>query len=66
MASLLDQAYAAGEPGLGQAEQDGLPSDLLDALAVESDPRAEWMMALLRERGWAGWTRLERLPGAPG
>jgi DNA-binding transcriptional MerR regulator len=66
MAGLLEQAYAAGEPGLGQAEQDGLPSDLLDALAVESDPRAEWMMALLRERGWAGWTRLERLPGPPG
>jgi DNA-binding transcriptional MerR regulator len=65
MASLLEQAWAAGEPGLGQAEQDGLPSDLLDALAVEADPRAEWMMALLRERGWAGWTRLERLPGPP-
>ena len=66
MAGLLEQAYAAGEPGLGQAEQDGLPSDLLDALAVEADPRAEWMMTLLRERGWAGWTRLERLPDPPG
>jgi DNA-binding transcriptional MerR regulator len=66
MAGLLEQAYAAGEAGLGQAEQDDLPSDLLDALAVEADPRSERLMALMRERGWAGWTRLERLPEPPG
>ena len=34
---------------------------LLDAFAVESDPRMERMQQLMRERGWAGWARLERL-----
>jgi hypothetical protein len=24
------------------------------------------MLDLLRERGWAGWTRVERLPEPPG
>ena len=58
LADLLAQAYAAGEQ---QAEGDELPFDLLDALAVESDPRMERMQQLMRERGWAGWARLERL-----
>jgi hypothetical protein len=35
--------------------------DLLDALAVESEPRVEWLLALMRERGWTGWIRPERL-----
>ena len=35
-------------------------------LAVESDPRMERMQELMRERGWAGWTRLERLEEPPG
>src|SRR4029077_12524592 len=48
-----------------------LPFNLLDALAVEYDPRAVWLQDLMRERGWDSWTRLERLkppdypPAAP-
>jgi len=42
--------------------QDDLAFDLLDAFAVESDPRAERLQDLMRERGWAGWIRSERLP----
>jgi DNA-binding transcriptional MerR regulator len=60
MAALAEEAAAAGQTDVGDAAQDGLP-DLLDALAVESDPRAERMLELMRERGWATWTRLERL-----
>ncbi|SNY60895.1 hypothetical protein SAMN05421748_12222 [Paractinoplanes atraurantiacus] len=30
-------------------------------LAVETDPRVTRLLALMRERGWARWTRLERL-----
>lgn len=51
----------------GMAEQDSAPGegdlnvdllfDLLDALAVETDPRAGRMLELLRERGWGSWTR---------
>ena len=65
MADLLEQAYAAGEINPGEVAHDDLPFDLLDALAVESDPRTERMLDLMRERGWAGWNRLERLAEPP-
>ena len=60
MAGLAEQAYTSGEVG-----HDDLAFDLLDALAVESDPRAERLMDLMRERGWAGWIRMERLAKPP-
>jgi DNA-binding transcriptional MerR regulator len=66
MAGLFEQAYASGELNLGEAAEDDLAIDVLDAMFVESDPRAERMLDLLRERGWAGWTRLERLAEPPG
>jgi DNA-binding transcriptional MerR regulator len=66
MAGLAEQAYACGETDPGDEAHDDLTFDLLDALAVESDPRAQRMLDLMRERGWASWTRLERLPEPPG
>jgi DNA-binding transcriptional MerR regulator len=68
MAGLLEQAYTPGEINPGEVANDDLPFDLLDALAVESDPRAERMLDLMRERGWASWTRTrpERLAEPPG
>ena len=68
LADLLEQAYAAGEAQASEWASDDLPFDLLDAFAVESDPRMARMQQLMRERGWAGWTRLERLsePEPPG
>lgn len=65
MADMAEQAYASGETGFGEPNDD-LPFDLLDALAVESDPRAQRMLELMRERGWVSWTRLERLAEPPG
>jgi len=65
MAGLFEQAYASGELNLGEVAHDDLAVDVLDALFVESDPRMERMLDLLRERGWAGWTRLERLGEPP-
>jgi DNA-binding transcriptional MerR regulator len=64
LAGLLDQAHSSGMD-LGEMGHDDLPFDLLDALAVESDPRAERLLGLMRERGWASWTRLERLAEPP-
>jgi DNA-binding transcriptional MerR regulator len=61
MADTFEQAYAAGEAYPEQSAHDALPFDLLDAHAVESDPRAARLMELMRERGWAGWIRLERV-----
>lgn len=68
MADLLEQAYTPGEVNPGDVVHDDLPFDLLDALAVESDPRVQRMLDLMRERGWASWTRTrpERLAEPPG
>lgn len=61
MAAGLEQAHASGEMNSSEMAHDDLPFDLLDALAVESDPRAERMLDLMRERGWARWTRPDRI-----
>ncbi|MER5650250.1 MerR family transcriptional regulator [Streptosporangium sp. NPDC002524] len=53
LANLAEQAYTSGE-----MTHHDLAFDLVDALAAESNPR---MSDLMRERGWAGWTRPERL-----
>ncbi|MFG2064998.1 MerR family DNA-binding transcriptional regulator [Micromonospora sp. NPDC048871] len=60
MVGLAEQAYRSGEI-LSDETYDELPNDLVDALAVESDPRVQRLWNLLRERGWAGWNRMEPL-----
>jgi DNA-binding transcriptional MerR regulator len=64
MADLLEQAYAAGAADFGNEAQDSLP-DLLDSLSLEADPRSQRMIDLMRERGWNGWHRIERLADPP-
>ncbi|MBG0561454.1 MerR family transcriptional regulator [Actinoplanes aureus] len=66
IAGLAEQAHAAGEVDLGEMGHDDLAIGLLDALPVESEPRVRRLLDLLRERGWAGWTRPERLAEPPG
>jgi hypothetical protein len=61
MVSMLEQAEAAGELDFADVGNDDLAFDLLDALAVETDPRTLRMVDLMRERGWTGWNRPERL-----
>jgi DNA-binding transcriptional MerR regulator len=65
MATMAEQAYAAGEINPEEMAQDDLPFDLLDAFAIESDPRAQRLLDLMRERGWSSWTRMERLAEPP-
>jgi hypothetical protein len=67
VAALAEQADTFDETDLGEATQDDLPFGLLDALAVESDPRAQRLFDLVRERGWASWTpaRPQRLTEPP-
>jgi hypothetical protein len=36
---------------------------LLDSFASEAHPMIERLQELMLERGWKGWTRLERAPG---
>lgn len=38
---------------------------LMDALAFDAAPPARRLIELLKERGWTGWTELERT-GRPG
>jgi hypothetical protein len=66
MAGLAERADAAGELSPDCGARDDLAFDLLDALAVESDPRSQRMLDLLRARGWTGWNRTERLARPPG
>jgi DNA-binding transcriptional MerR regulator len=66
MAAGLERACTSGEIEPGQMAHDDLPFDLLDAYAVESDPRAQRLMNLMRERGWDGWIRSKRLAELPG
>jgi hypothetical protein len=62
LAQIAEQASARGELDNEDEAFDDAPFvDLLDALVVESDPRGERLLELMRERGWTGWTRLERL-----
>ncbi|GGL00805.1 MerR family transcriptional regulator [Mangrovihabitans endophyticus] len=64
MAALSEEAYTAGLSE--QEEDDDLPYDLMDAFAAESYPRLERLRDLMRQRGWARWTKLERLDGHSG
>ncbi|MFE0172263.1 MerR family transcriptional regulator [Streptomyces sp. NPDC059002] len=57
---LMLRAVAAGEVG-GDGFDDQLV-DLLDSTMLESSPGAELVLAILAERGWKGWTRIERVP----
>ena len=34
---------------------------LLDEVFVNAVPVARWLLRLLEERGWTGWTKLERI-----
>ncbi|GIF75829.1 MerR family transcriptional regulator [Asanoa siamensis] len=64
LAALAEDAYDAGELTLPEMARDEVAVSLLDAMPLEADPRAARLLELLRERGWTGWTNLERLPGS--
>ncbi len=66
MAELAEQAYEAGYNTQEESAEDEVPFDLLELLALETDPRAQRMVELMRERGWDGWTRLEKVPPTKG
>ena len=52
----------------GEVQIDGADGDwtlfmaLLDAAMTESAPVARQLLAILEQRGWRGWNRLERIP----
>ncbi|MFI5690107.1 MerR family transcriptional regulator [Streptomyces sp. NPDC051636] len=61
MERLMIRAVEAGEVGADDGIDDQFV-DLLDSTMVESSPGAARLLAILEERGWRGWTRIERVP----
>lgn len=62
IADILErQMVRALEAGESMDGLDDTFADLIDAAAVEASPIAERLVTLLEERGWKGWTRLERV-----
>ena len=66
LAAMAEQAHATGGNDFGELAHDNVPFDLLDSLALESDPRMQRMVDLMRERGWDGWNRMQRVAKPPG
>ncbi|MEV6271508.1 MerR family transcriptional regulator [Kribbella sp. NPDC051936] len=57
---IMVAAVQAGETG-SYGLDDSLVT-LMDTAVLEASPGAERVLALLEERGWKGWTRIERVP----
>ncbi len=57
--------FEAGEPAdVEEWEEFPLPDELvqlLDAVFLDAVPLARTLLGLLEERGWTGWTKLERI-----
>lgn len=61
-ADLLDRVLTRAADS-GRLNQDGFDdgfAELLDTTMLKSSPAAKQLLRLLGERGWSGWTRLER------
>lgn len=65
LADMLDRLWTrAVEDGVGGADElDDQLINLLDATMAETSPVTRRLLALLEERGWRGWTRIERVTG---
>jgi DNA-binding transcriptional MerR regulator len=60
MERMLIRAVEAGEVGADGFDDQFV--DLMDSAMIESSPGAKRLLAILEERGWKGWTRIERVP----
>lgn len=56
------RAIQNGELEIGGTDQTDPLMALLDAAMTESAPVARRLLAILEQRGWRGWNRLERIP----
>ncbi|HZX01418.1 MerR family transcriptional regulator [Kribbella sp.] len=64
IADILERLYirAADAGQLGDEPFDDQLVELLDAIMLEAAPEAARLLAILEERGWKGWTRIEQVP----
>ncbi len=63
LVALLEAADAEGWESHDEEMTDEL-AELLDSVFLDSMPIARRLMELLEERGWRGWTKLERISDA--
>ena len=63
LVGLLDAADAEEWEGHEEEMTDEL-AELLDSVFLDSVPVAPRLLELLEERGWRGWTKLERITDA--
>ncbi|NUW36071.1 MerR family transcriptional regulator [Nonomuraea sp. SMC257] len=63
-AHLTRMADEQGEDYVGDAGIEPRFAELMDALVFDTAPPARRLIDLLKERGWTGWTRLERVDPA--
>jgi hypothetical protein len=64
VADILERVMIAAVEA-GETGADGFDDhlvELLDSSMVEAAPAAERLLEILAERGWRGWTRIERAP----
>ncbi|WP_433157989.1 MerR family transcriptional regulator [Kribbella sp. CA-247076] len=59
---LMIRAVEAGEAGAEGFDDQFVA--LMDSAMLEAAPGAERLLAILEQRGWRGWTRVERVPPA--
>ncbi|NUP78238.1 MAG: MerR family transcriptional regulator [Nonomuraea sp.] len=61
-AHLTRMADERGEDYVGGVDVEPPFAELMDTLAFDTVPPARRLIELLSERGWTGWTNLERVP----
>jgi hypothetical protein len=65
MAEMSAEAEARGELDLQSEEMnDDMFISVLDSFAADAHPMVERLQELMAERGWTGWTRMERTADA--
>ncbi len=60
---VMTRAIEAGDANADDFDDQFI--DLLDAATVESSPVARRLLSILEDRGWRGWTRVERVTAGP-
>ncbi|MFI0975876.1 MerR family transcriptional regulator [Streptomyces sp. NPDC021093] len=60
---IAELADAQGDDYVDDADIEPPFVKLMDTLAFDTAPPARRLMELLKERGWSGWTKLERVDG---
>jgi DNA-binding transcriptional MerR regulator len=62
---LIEESAEDWEEHAGDFDLDDDLVELLDSIFLDAVPAGSRLLELLEERGWTGWTKLERIDSAP-